>query len=174
MKTWFSGALMAVAATGAYAHIGVEPSTARAGSGVRTAFRITHGCEGSPTTRVTLTVPEGVVSARPMPKPGWTLQLRNEPLAQPYELHGRRVTQRLAEVSWTGGPLENAHFDEFVLLLRLSASPGKRYFKLTQECVRGRNEWVEVPPAGGTGTELRYPAAVLDVIPVPGEHAHHH
>ena len=51
----------------------LERKQASPGASYRGVVQIMHGCEGTPTTRVTVTIPEGVVGAKPMPKPGWTV-----------------------------------------------------------------------------------------------------
>ena len=49
---------LALVPTLALAHIVADPAEAPAGSSVRTAFRVTHGCKGSPTVAVTIRISE--------------------------------------------------------------------------------------------------------------------
>lgn len=44
----------------ARAHSTADPGEGTAGGYLRTAFRVTHGCKGSPTTAATIRIPEGV------------------------------------------------------------------------------------------------------------------
>ncbi len=158
----------ALLATAAQAHVSVAPASAPAGGYVRLAFGITHGCQGSATTEIVLRLPhEQVLNARPMPKPGWTLEIERRALAQPYELHGRRVADSVAEIRWRGGPLENAHYDEFVIAAKLADGlEAPVAFEVLQRCERGRNDWVGAP-----GTES--PAPRLQIEPArPAAHAH--
>src|SRR5688572_3749351 len=52
----------------AQAHIMLEQPTAPANSSYKAALLVMHGCDGSPTTRVTVTIPEDIVLTKPMPK----------------------------------------------------------------------------------------------------------
>ena len=49
-------------------------------------------------------------------------------------------------MTWTGGRLENAHFDVFVLSMRLPDQPDATlYFPLVQVCEKGSNNWIGIP-----------------------------
>jgi uncharacterized protein YcnI len=81
------------------------------------------------------------------------------------------------EITWRGGPLPDAWYDEFVIQVKLPDAPGRYAFKVLQACEQGRNEWVEAAGQGG-----KFPAPVLEVggapatltAPTAGDHAHHH
>lgn len=126
------------------AHVSLEPRSAAAGAYQKLVFRVGHGCEGSATTAITVVLPEGLGEAKAMPKPGWSLSTA-----------GR-------EISWKGGPLPDSQFDEFSLLMKLPAAPGRQLFKVLQQCEKGRAEWSEGP--GGAG---KFPAPLLDIV-APG------
>ena len=67
-------------------------------------------------------IPDGVVNVKPMPKPGWTVATVKEKLAKPLTLeHGRQLTETIREVSWSGGNLPDAYYDEFVFTGFLAA-----------------------------------------------------
>ena len=68
----------------------------------------------------------------------------------------------MAGVVWTGGPLPDAQFDEFMLLMRLPDKPQTLYFKVAQACEQGRNDWTQVPEPGKPSR--RFPAPSLDVV----------
>lgn len=157
--------LLLGASTTVSAHVTLEQPTALAGSYYKAVFRVGHGCQGSPTTGLTITLPTGVVAAKPMPKPGWSLHARIGKLAQPYDNHGRTVTEDVVAVSWRGGPLADAHYDEFVIRVRLPQTPGPLYFKVAQFCERGRLDWVEIPAEGRALKDYKTPAALLEVLP---------
>lgn len=152
------------------AHVVLEQKSAPAASYYKATFMVGHGCEGSPTTSIRIAIPPGVIAVKPMPKTGWMLRTRIESLNPPQELHGKPVTEAVAEVSWDGGNLADSNYDEFVMLMRLPADPGKLYFKAIQGCEQGENRWEQIPEAGRTTRDYRYPAAVLDVLPAPGAH----
>ncbi|HWA12163.1 MAG TPA: YcnI family protein [Burkholderiales bacterium] len=161
-----------VLAAPARAHVVLEQRNAPAASYYKAVFMVGHGCEGSPTRSITVEIPDGVVNIKPMPKPGWEVRTRIEKLAKPYELHGKTFTEGVTQVTWTGGPLLDAHFDEFVMMTRLPDSPGTLWFKVVQACEQGENRWVETPGEGKSAHDHRMPAAQLEVVPVE-DHKHH-
>ena len=165
MKTSFILAAGLLAALNAQAHIVLEQRTAEAGSYYKATFMLTHGCDGSPTREVKVTLPEGFQRARPQPKPGWTLETRSEKLAKPYETHGKTITEDVRVVTWRGGPLLDAHYDELIIMGRLPATPGKIYFKVEQVCEKGRHDWVAIPEPGKTIRDYKEPAAELTLTP---------
>jgi uncharacterized protein YcnI len=154
------------------AHTVADPNAAVSGSYARTAFRVTHGCKGSPTVAVTIRLPEAVLQAKPMPKPGWTIDIKTRPLDPPVEGgHGTKIHTAVAEVTWRGGTLDDAHFDEFVLNMRLPDRPGETlYFPTTQVCAQGRYDWSEIPAAGQKWNELSTPAPFV-ILQKRAEHA---
>ena len=167
-----AGIALAAFAPCAAAHIVLEEKSAPAASYYKATFMVGHGCAGSPTTAVTITIPEGVVNIKPMPKPGWNVTTRVETLAKPYELHGKTFTEGVTEVTWKGGPLPDANYDEFVMLTRLPDAPGHAWFKVVQTCEQGETRWEEVPAEGKSMRDYKSPAAMLEIRPVQ-EHKHH-
>jgi uncharacterized protein YcnI len=172
MQRLISALALVTSAGVAGAHPVLEQPKAAAGATYKAVFMVSHGCKGSPTARFTVRVPEGVRGAKPQPKPGWNLATRDEALAVPYEQYGRKVTRNVIEVTWAGGRLPNAHYDEFVILMKLPDAPGRLYFKAAQECEQGRMDWVDV--AADPGDHSGFPAPALDVSRAESDHAHHH
>ena len=158
----------------ARAHIVADPAEGPAGAYLRTAFRITHGCKGSPTVAVTIRLPDGVLSAKPMPKPGWTVAIKTRPLDKPVAgQHGTAIREAVTEVAWQGGRLENAQFDEFVVMVALPDRAGETlYFPTVQTCEKGANNWTGIPAAGQNAHDLSEPAPSITVTPPEGRHAH--
>ncbi|MEN9231849.1 MAG: YcnI family protein, partial [Thermostichus sp. DG02_5_bins_236] len=76
----------------ALAHVTVNPKEAPAGSYAKLTFRVPHGCNGSPTTRLRIQIPEGATSVKPMVHPLWEIETVKKPLETPFESHGRMVT----------------------------------------------------------------------------------
>jgi uncharacterized protein YcnI len=153
----------------AAAHVTIDPPQAEAGAYVRAAFRVPHGCAGGlATERLVITLPEAVLQARPMPKPGWRVAVTRVPLEVPIDNgHGGQITERVAEIAWSGGPLDDQHYDEFVVMLRLARdlAPGQPLpIPAVQHCPGGATAaWTEVPAAGRRVTDYRHPAPMLRI-----------
>lgn len=175
MKKLVSISLLCCLSAAAQAHIVLDVQSAAAGSYYRGALRVGHGCEGSPVKQVVVFIPDGVQGAKPMPKPGWRIDIERKALAKPYVSHGRTVSEDVSEIRWTAlSPdeyLQNAHYGEFVVFAKLPDAPGKLYWKTSQICEQGRVDWNEVP-AVGTQAKLKSPAAVLEVQPKVEVHDH--
>ena len=157
----------------AHAHVTLDQAAANAGAYHKLTFKIGHGCEGSATTAVKVSLPENISGAKPMPKTGWKIDTSIQPLSVPYNSHGKTISQDVREVSWTGGPLPDAYYDEFSIQVKLPEKAGKVYFKVTQLCEKGRLDWAEIPADGQTAKGLKAPAPVVEVLEKT-EAAHHH
>jgi uncharacterized protein YcnI len=148
--------LGAVVATAAQAHVTLDQPTGYAGTYQKLAFRVGHGCDGKATTGITVTLPEGASHAKPMPKAGWNIAVTDN--------------GALHEISWKGGSLPDAYFDEFVMQVKLTGEPGKLYFRIVQECGKVSVAWDEI-----AGAKMKAPAPVLEVLPAPaGTPSHVH
>ena len=124
-----------LAATSAFAHATLDRTEAPADSFYKAVFGIGHGCDGQPTLRVRLRIPEGITSVKPQPKAGWELTIRREKVPQPLTgTHGVPVTEVVTEVMWSG-KLPDDNFDEFLIQVRLPNKAGQTlYFPTVQEC----------------------------------------
>jgi uncharacterized protein YcnI len=164
-----ASALLVAAAATAHAHVTANPNEAPADSYFRAAFRVGHGCAGSPTIAVRVKIPDGVIAAKPQVKPGWAIEITLRKLDTPIDAgHGRRVAEVVDEIAWRGGPLPDAYFDEFGLSLRLPAGAGRTlYFPIVQECEQGVHRWIEIPASGQKWDDLREPAPFIRLIDGP-------
>ncbi len=161
----------------AAAHITLEYQVANAGSYYKANFKVGHGCGNSPIQQITVIIPAGVQGAKPMPKAGWTIEIQRDKLATPYDDHGRTITDEVSRISWTAKTpadyLPNSYYDEFALQARLPAQAGPMYWSVSQVCEQGRIDWNETPKAGQKGSDLKSPAALLELMPTAGaEHQH--
>lgn len=156
-----AGAALLAATMPASGHVTVQPGEAVAGSYVRAALAVTHGCNGSPTVALKVEIPEGVMSAKPQMKPGWQAEVHKRALTTPLPgPHGKPITEVVDEVSWHGGPLPDSLFDTFGLLLKLPDKPGTTlYLPTVQTCEQGEMDWAETP-AGADG-HLQRPAPAI-------------
>ncbi len=157
----------------AVAHVGLEWPAATAGAAYKATFQVGHGCDGSPTRAVGVDIPAGVVSVRPMPRPGWALTLDRAPASAT----ASGAAGPVVRVTWTAktpsDALLDAHYDEFVLRAVLPDQEGPLYWPVRQLCEQGRLDWVEVPARPDDKRSLRYPAVRLDLMPASGA-AHRH
>ena len=71
-----TAALSSFVLTGpAAAHATLERTEAPADSYYIAVIRVPHGCKGSPTLKVRVQIPDGVMGVKPQPKPGWQLAI---------------------------------------------------------------------------------------------------
>ncbi|HVZ07221.1 YcnI family protein [Rhodopila sp.] len=167
-----SGVIMTLLAGGLFgrvpaasAHVVLELQQATAGTYFKAVFVVPHGCDEAATTALAVELPPGIVIARPMPKPGWTLDIQKEALTRPLLNEGHEITRRVSQVTWQGGKLPADEYDTFTMMLRLPETPGRLYFPVRQVCEQGETRWDQVPPAGKNSRDVRYPAPSLLLIP---------
>lgn len=130
----------------ALAHVTANPDEATSPY-FRTALRVGHGCEGSPTTTVRVQIPEGVDSARAEVIPGWDVEVIRTKLDEPIEQEeGEPITERVSEIVWSGGNLSDDNFEEFGLNVHIADdAPEVLWFPTIQECEKGEHRWIEIP-----------------------------
>jgi uncharacterized protein YcnI len=161
------GTITLVAQGSAFAHITLEQQEAPAGSTYKAVLRVGHGCDGAPTTAVRVRIPDGVIAVKPMPKPGWQLETKVEPYPEPAQYFEQTLTEGVREITWSGGSLPDAWYDEFVFRGRLPESePGTTvYFPVVQECEQGVHRWIEIPAEGKTRDDYEEPAPGVVLTP---------
>ncbi len=162
-------AVVAASSVPAFAHATLEVDKAPVGSFYKAVMRVPHGCAGSPTIRVRIRVPEGYIGVKPMPKPGWTLEITRGKYEKPHQLFRNALTEGVTEVSWSGGKLPDDEYDEFTLTGTLASdlAPGAVvYFPTVQDCESGAAErWIEIPTADKPAESLKSPASGLTLTP---------
>jgi uncharacterized protein YcnI len=170
-----SGLLMALAATlaasSASAHVTLETRQAAVGDYYKAVFAVPHGCAGSATIKIRVQIPEGVIGVKPMPKPGWNVDVVEGKYAVPYDYHGSKLSEGVKEVVWSGGKLPDHQYDEFVLMSFLTDSlkPNTMlYFPTVQECEQGVSRWIDIPAEGSAGHgHDKSPAPGVKLMPKP-------
>lgn len=144
--------LSAFIATPALAHITLEQAEAPVGAPYKAVFKVPHGCDGSTTVKLTVQIPEGVIAVKPMVKAGWEIETKRGAYARSYSyFHGAKFDQGVTQVTWSGGKLPDAFYDEFVLSVFIAGdlSAGQTlYFPAIQTCEKGEHRWVETPVPG--------------------------
>lgn len=162
------GALIAACAAPAAAHVTLENEEAKVGANYKAVLRVPHGCESTATVTLRVKIPEGVIGAKPMPKPGWTLSTVTGKYPKTHNLFHREVTEGVTEISWSGGKLPDAWYDEFVFqgFLASDLETGKTiYFPVVQECEKGVHRWIAIPAAGKSASDYPEPAPGLRLLP---------
>ena len=161
--------LAILVATPAFAHVTLEVSKAPAGSPYKAVFRVPHGCNGAATTALRIQIPEGVIAVKPMPKAGWTLDLKTGKYARTYKNWGVDVSSGVTEVDFSGGNLPDAYYDEFVVTGTVADS-----FKagdvvsvpVVQECGAATTRWIEIAKPGEA--EPAHPAPSITITAPTG------
>jgi uncharacterized protein YcnI len=153
----------------ASAHVTATVDNGAAGSYFQTSFRVPHGCTGSPTIAIRIKIPDGVIAVKPQLKPGWALEIKRRALLQPVDAgHGVQIVDTVDEVIWRGGPLEDAYYDDFGVVMKLPEASGQTlWFPLVQECQQGVHRWIEIPADGQNWGDLREPAPFVKVRAAP-------
>ena len=165
-------ALLATIAIGlampASAHITFENKEVAPGTTVKFVLRLPHGCAGKATTGVRIAIPAELTSAKPQPKPGWTLAIVTDDVhkASAETTHAPGDGATITEISWTGGKLEDAYYDEFVFRAAVGKTVADAIFvPVVQECEGGVERWIEIPAAGSASDDLKYPAPSVRIQP---------
>lgn len=117
-------ALLAVPA--ASAHVRLNPSEVPADSFSRFDIRVPNERPNAATTKVTVRLPKGLFFVSFQPKPGWKRTVKMEKLEPPVELFGTKLTERVVEVTWSGGTIAPGEFDEFGMSAKMPNAPGRR------------------------------------------------
>ncbi|WP_125610186.1 YcnI family protein [Specibacter cremeus] len=172
-----TAALMGVGLGAASAHVEANPDSTAANSYSLLTFSVPHGCDGSPTTKLTITLPPELNDATPTVNPNWTIAKTTEKLGAPKKLAGGSyITERTSAITYTAKtPLDPHQRDTFVLSLQLPDAAGKTlYFPTLQSCVKGQTDWKDIPAAGQNEEDMKAPApSVAVTAAVAGGHDGH-
>jgi uncharacterized protein YcnI/copper(I)-binding protein len=170
--------LAALPAGTALAHPSLERQEATIGAPYKAVMRVPHGCEGSPTVRVRVQIPEGVISVKPMPKPGWAIETKRGAYAEAYPYyHGAVLKEGVREITWSGR-LADDYYDEFVFvgfMAKTLKDGGRLHFPTIQECEQGQQAWADIPAAGQSSHDVKFPAPALRLVQAQApahEHGH--
>ncbi|WP_109508699.1 YcnI family protein [Nocardioides speluncae] len=169
------GVLTLATAGTANAHVTITPSETAAGAYTVLTVSVPHGCDGSPTTKVAIQIPEPILSVTPTRNSFWTESIQMKKLATPVQdAHGNEVTERVATVTYTAkSPLPDGVRDTFELSLQLPETAGETLaFPTIQTCTKGQTGWTEVAADGGNAEELEHPAPVFVVTEADADDAH--
>jgi uncharacterized protein YcnI len=158
--------IVVLTAAPAAAHVTIAPSEGAAGAHTVLTASVPHGCEGSPTTKVAIQLPEAITAVTPTRNPLWKVEKVMETLDEPItDSHGNELTERVDQVVYTAeSPLPEGYRDAFELSLQLPDTPGETLaFPVIQTCEEGETAWVETSEEGST-EELAAPAPTVAVL----------
>ncbi|MFB9165152.1 YcnI family protein [Arthrobacter psychrochitiniphilus] len=164
--------LMLLGLGSASAHVSATPTETAAGSYSLVTFSVGHGCDGSPTTALTITLPDELNSATPTVNPNWTISTTSEKLDTPRTLaNGSKISERMASITYTAKtPLVDHERDTFTLSVQLPDAVGTTlHFPTLQKCEVGQTDWKEIPAAGADHDSVDAPAPELTVTAAVAE-----
>lgn len=169
------GLLTLATAGTANAHVTITPTETAAGAYTILTVSVPHGCDGSPTTKIAIQIPESILSVTPTRNSFWTESIQKKKLATPVkDAHGNEVTERVATVTYTAKtPLPDGVRDTLELSLQLPDAAGETLaFPTIQTCAKGKTGWTEVAPDGESAEELEHPAPAFTVSEAEAEDGH--
>jgi uncharacterized protein YcnI len=151
----------------ASAHVTLESGMSSWGSYYKAVFQVPHGCDGAATTSISVDIPEGVISVKPMPKPGWKLETVTGKYAKTYTSHGKPIGEGVKKVIWSGGSLSDDRYDEFTFMSKLpdDKSIMRIFFPVTQTCGATTVHWNEIAKPDQNAHDLKNPAPSLNLMP---------
>ncbi|ROR64852.1 DUF1775 domain-containing protein [Agrococcus jenensis] len=142
-------------AAAASAHVHVTPSSTEAGATSELAFTFSHGCDGSPTTGVVVTIPDGVSAVTLIANPGWDVAL---------DVADGRVVRFTADEPMPDGVRETLELE--VTLPEDAADGTVLAFPALQSCEVGESDWSSDDQASET------PAPILTIGEAAEAHGH--
>ncbi len=167
-----TAALMMAGVSSASAHVHIEPDSTAAGAPSQLAFATAHGCGASPTTKMTITLPEEINDATPTAKADWNVEKVTEQLDEPKTLdNGSKITERISQIVYTAEePLPDGVRDTFEIEVELPDAAGETLaFPTLQTCEQGATDWSQIPEEGQDAHSLESPAPTIEVTEASAE-----
>lgn len=154
--------LSLVVASPALAHVTVTASETDAGAFTLVTVSVPHGCEGSPTTKIAIKIPDGITEVTPTRNAFYDLEVVTSKLDDPIVAEdGDEITERVSQVVYTARtPLPDGQRDTFELSLQIPADAAGQTlaFPTIQTCEEGSTSWTEVAADGESEDDLEHPA----------------
>lgn len=147
----------------ASAHVGVSPEAITADESTVLTFSFTHGCDGSPTAALRITMPDGLTSVSPSASAEWDVTSE------------RGADGLLTAVTYSAvTPVPNDLRGAVTLAVRAGEDiTGPLMFPVEQNCVDGSAAWTEVAAEGEDPHDLDSPAPVISMLATTADTSDH-
>ena len=166
-----------VFAAPASAHVTVDPVEAEAGGYARLDVRVPNESDKASTVKVEFNLPEEhpLASVQTKKVDGWDVKTEMRKLDKPIDMHGRKIDEAVAKVTWTADSkadgIQPDQFGEFPVSIGPLPEKGTLVFKTIQTYSdKTTGDWIDEPNADGS--EPEEPAPTLEVTPASGK-GHH-
>ena len=154
--------VLALSTSQAAAHVVFNMDEAEAGTFHTAQLRVMHGCDGQPTDRVRIVMPDGVTRGTPRVVPGWSVSVEMRRLAEPILLHGFEVDEVVGALVWTGGSFPDFAYEQFEFRAMLPDEPGRRLdFVVNQGCGELALDWDDIASPDDDPWALEEPAPYI-------------
>ncbi|MBU2327122.1 MAG: DUF1775 domain-containing protein [Alphaproteobacteria bacterium] len=150
-----------------FAHATFANQPAKVGSYVAATLQVPHGCDGKATNEVQIRLPEGFISAKPMLKPGWEIEVITGDYQKGYDNHGKEVKSGPVEIRFKNGDLPDSFYDTFTVYGKIAAGDPATglAFPTVQLCgADAKVAWDQVAAPGQDPHDLDGPAPVLTLV----------
>lgn len=161
--------------TAVFAHATFANQPATVGSYVAATLQVPHGCDGKATNEVQIKLPEGFISAKPMPKAGWEIEIIEGDYQNSYDNHGKAVKSGPVEIRFKNGELQDNFYDTFTVYGKIAAGDPAvgLAFPTVQLCgADAKVAWDQIAAPGQDPHDLDGPAPVLKLVAAEGGDAH--
>jgi len=161
-----AGAILLSGLGTASAHVTARAGDTSAGAYTVLTFGVPHGCDGSATTQIDISIPDEIQTVKPGVHAGWTIETRTEESATPVATEHGETTEKTSEIIYTAKePLPDAYYDQLLVQVKLpdDAAGQTIYFPTVQTCEEGETAWVQIPEEGQDPFELEHPAPFVTV-----------
>lgn len=151
-----SGALLLAGLSSAQAHVSTQAYGEKyyAGGGATLFIRVPHAKADASTVKIVVELPENLGIVKPAHIGGWVE-------SSTFSADKKNTLT----LTWDGGNLPDASFQDFGMKLTLPKTPGVLYFKTVQYFNDGTTEgWVQIPTAGVDSHSLALPAPSYTVV----------
>lgn len=162
--------------TAVLAHATFANPPAKVGAYVAATLQVPHGCDGKATNEVHIKLPEGFISAKPMFKPGWEVEIIEGDYQNSYDNHGKAVKSGPVEIRFKNGELPDNFYDTFTVYGKIAAGDPAigLAFPTVQLCgTDAKVAWDQIAAPGQNPHDLDGPAPVLKLVAAEGD-AHGH